>query len=298
MNPAKKLIAFILSVSMLVSLCPSFNVTFTAETMAITNPFTVGTGGSQSFRIPAMVTLSDGTIVAAADMRWNTTYDGGGLDTLVATSRDGGLTWTHTKANYLGDNGDAYNAQSSSFIDSCLTVAPDGKTVYLLCDLYPYGVALNGNGSQTLPSTEVGFNSDGYLKLRRDTDPENAYNYYLKDGKIYGSDGEVSGYSVDSYFNITYKNSEGVVELTSNLFYANSPFKVVRTGYLYLTSSSDGGEHWSAPTLLNLKNSSENVCLASPGNGITTSDDTIVFPVYSYSTSTQKLGFIYSVDGG
>ena len=32
MNPAKKLIAFILSVSMFVSLCPSFNVTFTAET--------------------------------------------------------------------------------------------------------------------------------------------------------------------------------------------------------------------------------------------------------------------------
>ena len=43
-------------------------------------PFVAGTAGSQNFRIPSMVTLSNGTIVAAADMRWNTTVDAGGLN--------------------------------------------------------------------------------------------------------------------------------------------------------------------------------------------------------------------------
>ena len=53
-------------------------------------PFPRGFGGSNSFRIPALVTLGDGTLVAAADARWNTTYDGGGLDTVTGVSRDGG----------------------------------------------------------------------------------------------------------------------------------------------------------------------------------------------------------------
>ena len=101
---------------------------------------------SNSFRIPSMVTLKDGTIVASADIRWNTTYDGGGLDTLVARSLDGGVSWSYVTANYLGDNGNVYNGSSSTaFIDPCLTVAADGQTVYMLCDLYPYGIALNGS---------------------------------------------------------------------------------------------------------------------------------------------------------
>ena len=53
-------------------------------------PFAAGTGGSQNFRIPAMVTLDDGTIIAAADARWNTSADAGGLDTIVSRSSDNG----------------------------------------------------------------------------------------------------------------------------------------------------------------------------------------------------------------
>ena len=86
-------------------------------------PFPQGTGGSNSFRIPALVTLSDGTIVAAADARWNTTYDGGGLDTIVSHSTDNGANWSFTFANYLGDNGNTYNgSMSTAFIDPALAV--------------------------------------------------------------------------------------------------------------------------------------------------------------------------------
>ena len=51
-----------------------------APGITLGEPFASGTGGSENFRIPAMVTLADGTLVAACDARWNHTGDGGGLD--------------------------------------------------------------------------------------------------------------------------------------------------------------------------------------------------------------------------
>ncbi len=256
------------------------------------NPFVTGTGGSNSYRIPALVTLSDGTLVAAADARWNTTYDGGGLDTVVSRSTDNGTNWSYTFANYLGDNGNVYNSSgSTSFIDPALAVTSN-DTIYMLCDLYPYGVALNGDGGQTAPSMNVGFNAAGDLKLKKPE--ETGYNYYLKNGKIYDSSNQiVEGYTVDEYFNIEGENTE------SNLFFSDSPYQVVRTGYLYLTTSTDKGETWSAPKLLNLKTDSERVCLVAPGRGTVTSDGEIIFPCYSYSggDASQSVSFIYSTNG-
>ena len=215
-------------VPMLTQVIPVFSVgAEEKEVEPITSPFTPETEflingkveKSQSYRIPSMVTLDDGTIVAAADIRWNTTYDGGGLDTLVARSTDGGKTWKYTVANYLGDNGNEYNAQSSTFIDPSLLVAKDGKTVYMLVDLYAYGVSLNGLwGEYSQPATDTGFDSNGNLKLS--DDDHNNYNYYLKDGKIYDSSNNVvEGYEIDAYFNITYTTQNGEIK-KSNLFFA------------------------------------------------------------------------------
>ena len=298
----KKITVFMLAAVTVLASVPVFSAKAENLSVNVTCPFESyvqfeaggSTVSSSSYRIPAMVTLDDGTMVAAADIRWNTTYDGGGLDTLTARSTDGGVSWTYTAANYLGDNGNAYNGSSSTaFIDPALVVAADGHTVYMLCDLYPYGIALNGSGN-TAPSYETGFTDEGYLKLSNNN--HRSYNYYLKDGQIYNSANKaVDGYTVDAYFNLLQNG-----EVVSNLFYADSPYKVVRTGYLYLTSSTDGGASWSEPALLNLKTSSEQVCLVGPGRGLTTAGGTMIFPIYSYSGSAsgQRMGFIYSNDGG
>ncbi len=301
MKKTQKLLALFMALTMLLGILPLSVSALTisekpADGTSVGAPFVKG-NPSTSYRIPAMVTTADGTIVAAADARWNTTYDGGGLDTIVARSEDKGANWKYTFANYLGDNGNVYNGSGSScFIDPCLIA--DGNTVYMLVDLYPYGVALNGSGN-VAPSTEVGFDSDGRLLLSGND--HSSYEYYLKDGKIYKSntwwtDEEVSGYTVDEYFNIT--DSTGY---TTNLFFSDSPYKVVRTGYLYLTKSTDAGATWSAPTLIpNVKTSSEMACLVGPGNGVKTADGALVFPVYSFNGSTegQRTGFIYSTDAG
>ena len=310
MSKKMRFLSFFLALAMVISSAPIVPVYAQEDSLAtgMTNPFdkniSFSLNGqlvkSDSYRIPSIVTLADGTVVAAADIRWNTTYDGGGLDTLVARSTDGGKTWSYNVANYLGDNGNQYNPHSTTFIDPNLLVAADGMTVYMLVDLYAYCVALNGNGSHVQPTADTGFDANGNLKLSDNS--HYSYNYYLKNGKIYDSSNNVvEGYEVDAYFNIAYtQNGENK---KSNLFFADSPFKVARTQYLYLTKSTDGGATWSEPNLLDVRAkakvaATENALLVSPGNSITTSGGIMVYPVYSYKTDgTQHVALIYSTDG-
>ena len=249
-------------------------------------PFPAGTGDSDNFRIPALVTLSGGKLVAAADARWDTSSDGYGLDTIASYSTDDGETWHYTFANYLGDHGNVSNTSSTAFIDPCL--ATDGDTVYMLVDLYPAG------GYISKISSGTGFDSDGHLLLKKSGD--SAYNYYLNGDKICSADGTaLTNYTVDKYFNLTDSNDN-----TTNLFFSNSPFQVLCTSYLYLTESTDGGKTWSEPTMLNpqVKYDNEYFYGVGPGRGLVTSTGRIIFPCYTYTTSDGNTSVIYSDDGG
>lgn len=262
-------------------------------------PFTKGTAGSNSFRIPALLTLDSGRVVAAADARWNSTVDGGGFDTIVSYSDDNGKNWNYSFVNYLGDNGNIYNGKNSScFIDPAL--ATDGKKVWMLCDLYPYGVALNGSKDIDPQIDKTGFDNDGNLLLTDDVHSYNPsqYNFHLnlQDLKIYdrNTNTVVDGYTVDKYFNI--KNADGTLD--TNLFFKDSPYKVQRTSYLYLVSSEDGGETFSAPQLLPLKNNTEKAYLVGPGRGLYTKNGTIIFPCYKHNGGIEYTSFVYSKDNG
>ena len=253
-------------------------------------PFKSNTAGSKYFRIPAMVTLDSGRIVAAADARWNHTGDAAGLDTLVSYSDDNGKNWHYTMANYLGDNGNVMNKASTAFIDPAL--ATDGKDVWMLVDLFPGGRGLNS--SEAAPKGEMAFDKSGNVLLKKQK--ESGYNYHLKDNGngysiVKNGGSAVSGVSVDSYFNIV-KNGE----VTGNIFFKNAEYQVVPTTFLYLTKSSDGGETWQAPKLLNVKGAKEQFLGVGPGRGLVTSTGRIIFPVYTWPT--ERTAFIYSDDQG
>ncbi|MGN0348523.1 MAG: exo-alpha-sialidase, partial [Roseburia sp.] len=125
-----------------------------------------------------------------------------------------------------------------------------------------------------------------------------SYDYYLnmQDRKIYSTAGiEETDYTVDGHFNIF--STDG--STNSNLFFQSSPFKVQRTSYVYLVKSTDGGENWSEPTLINLKQTRENGLYVSPGRGMYTEDGTIIFPCYGFTTSgAEYTCFLYSTDQG
>ena len=258
-------------------------------------PFPEGLGGSKYFRIPAMTSLSDGTLVAACDARWDHWGDGGGLDTLVSVSHDGGKSWQYSFPNYLGDNGDKLNDLSTAFIDPAL--ATDGQRIWMLVDLWPAGIALNTARYRPVPGGN-GFDEMGRLRLRM-ADPirigaegyaeaaaKADYAYALDLGTLELSP-HLEGYEVSPFFDI--RDPEGRV---TNLFCGDSPLKVYPADYLYLTYSDDGGEHWSAPELLDLKRENEEAFLVGPGNGAF-HDGKVIFSAYEHTLGFERCCLIW-----
>lgn len=265
------------------------------------NPFTPGEP-SQMFRIPNLVTLDDGTLVAQADARWNGGMDGGGNDSMVAVSTNNGATWDWQMLTYYPDNGDVFDPSSTSICDSAL--ATDGKTVYSLSTFFPAGYAINSASADNRPVGDKAFDSQGRLLLQKSG--ESGFNYYLgpfssddESGRaqIYTATGQpVDGYSVDHEFYL-YDNSGSK---QGTLFYSDCEFQTVKTTFLVFRSSSDGGKTWTPMKLLNVKNSGEQFYGVGPGRGAALPDGTIIFGCYSWngSESSQASSFIYSKDGG
>ena len=263
-------------------------------------PFLPGTGGSTYFRIPALAVLEDGTVAAACDARWDHWGDGGGLDTVVSLSRDGGRTWHFSFPNYLGDNGDIGNDLSTAFIDPAL--ATDGKRIWMLVDLWPAGIALNTARYRPVPGAS-GFDAQGRLRLRMD-DPvrigaEGYAGAAAKADYAYALDLEtlelsppLEGYEVSPFFDI--RDPEGRV---TNLFCGDSPLKVYPTDYLYLTYSDDGGESWSAPELLDLKREEEESFLVGPGAGAF-HDGKVIFSAYEHTLGYERCCLIWKDSRG
>lgn len=289
----------------------SENLTAEAEEITLadastqTQPFPSGTLDSRYFRIPAIVTLNDGTVVAAADARWNSSDDGGGIDTIVSISKDNGVAWTSSFANYLADNNKVYKVNSATFIDPAL--ASDGTKLYMLVDLFPAGYSNLGYSSSSnfdLQSTKNGFDSQGRLIISKGSGARSTTTggYYLgefgADGfaSIYDtSDDDVDDYKVDRWFNL-YKDEEKV----SNLYYYGADYQAFPVQYLYLTESTDGGQTWSAPKLLNLKQNGEVFCGVCPGSGYVTSSGRIIFLVYDCARifGSMQTSVVYSDDQG
>lgn len=286
-----------------------------ASTMKEDQPFASGTLGSDNFRIPALVTLSDGTLVAAADARWDHTYDGKNVDTMVAVSDDNGQSWTTSLVNYFADTENKENDTAASFIDPAL--ATDGKTVYLLVDVFPGGVNL----IDATCKTGTGYDSNGKLMLKNSKESE--YNYYVGDftngfAPVVKKDGTKTEYAVNERYDLYKKNEndEYVAEnyrndgndgayIAANVFYENAEFTVFPTSYLWLVKSTDDGKTWSAPQILNAQVKYENEAFlgVGPGRGVVTSDGTIYFSCYYHDgselgASSQRSSLIYSKDDG
>ena len=265
-------------------------------------PF-VSDNPSHWYRIPSMVTLDDGTIVAAADARWNGGMDGGGNDVITARSTDNGDTWSYTWAGYYGDNGNVFNKASTSYCDS--NIATDGKNLYMLSTFFASGVAINGTSANAQPSKDTGLDSQGRLLLARNGGD---YDYYV--GAV-GADGYASIYRTSDSTVVSGYKVNGEFELFKNdayvgcVWYSNCEFQAKKCQYLFFRTSTDGGKTWSAPSLVNARKSGEKFLGAGPGRAIVTDDGTICMPVYVYGDNTwgsgdasQATSFIYSKDHG
>lgn len=250
-------------------------------------PFPKGIGGCDNFRIPGIVTLKDGALIACADARWNQEKDGGGSVLVVSRSVDGGETWNYSFVGYLGDYGNAWNPNASTLMDPLIMT--DGDVLYLLADLFPAGYSISAESTKnTFSDVETGFDACGNLLLSNDG--RKSYSYYSKNGLIYSQNGQkVEEYRVDDWFHL-YKGETYV----GNLFFENAPFQVHPTSYIVMMTSKDGGVSFGAPRILNVKPKDKFWLVLGPGKGLVTKDGTLMFSAYD----GKCVYLFFSKDGG
>ena len=182
------------------------------------------------FRIPSLVTLPNGWIVAASDIRWTNTEDSpNNLDTIVSVSKDGGATWSWEAVNYFADFAPSqgptyygtYNGSSAwpaikdsaSFIDPSMVVDGSG-TLWMLVDLQPTNVNLNQNAQKA----GSGFDDNGYLMVGHI--PESEYAGIVKGGN--GLDAASSKVLAETYYEYRV-DINGIYGQNIRYFFQNAP---------------------------------------------------------------------------
>lgn len=306
----KQMLALLLTLTLL-ALCGVGAFAATAPQ----NPFDRGTLSCSEYRIPALLTLDDGSVVAAADLRWNHGTDAPqNLEIGVAVSSNGYSGWWYTVPNYFDDYADgAGSKQSAAYIDSALLQSESGR-VFLLSDLFLSGTgypnAQKGSGCVTV---------DGKSYIALTSKGSSDYSYYIApfDGDFapVKQNGRPTGYSVDTQYRL-YKDGAALTmaqkgdgdketgnRIAQSVFYADADLHVFPTPFLCLRHSDDGGKTWSAPTLLNpmVKKQSEAFLGVCPGRGVavkTEGGERLIFPVYSNENKIEHALTVFSDDGG
>ncbi len=308
----KKILSVILALAVLLSM---FVIVAFAE--SYNRPFYSGAVDSKTFRIPAIYTLDDGSVIAVADKRYDEGLDSpANIDIVYAISQNGYTDWKYGMLNHFEDYADgATSTKSASFIDSAVVQAGSGR-VFVISDAFPSGggsdYSKKGSGFAEIDGVKHMLLTSGNA-----TDKLSKFEYYIgefNDGfadvfTVNGS--ETTEYSVDEEFYlykngeplyIAQKSSEGI-SVHQNVYYSDSELCCLRTSYLWLRCSDDNGKTWSAPINLNafVKAEDETFLGIGPGRGFVTNVDgreRVIFCVYTKKGAKLSVSTIYSDDNG
>lgn len=301
-------------------------------------PFPAKTADSDHFRIPAISTLENGSLIAVADARYDvlsgdgSSPDGGGLDTIASVSDDGGKTWHYSFPIYFPDSRQNAGNRATTIIDPGIIVGPD-NTIYCIADVNPTGVTTMGGYRKPGCGTgyaEVHGEGDWRLALTADfqtkaktrPDADGAdYEYYVGDFTdgfapvLNMGDDSPSAYCVDEWYNLysidesgeraelTQTQVDSDTQIQQNVFFEGSALHVYETGYLFMVSSKDNGRTWDTPVILNTQikrkdDPNDQALLVSPGKGITTSCGDLVIGFYNWKPGREAASIAYSTDNG
>ena len=117
--------------------------------------FAGGDGISRNYRIPALATMADGTLVAVADRRLDSNKDlPGRIDVVCRTSSDGGYTWSpavevvvHDEGGGYGDPALGYDLASGDLV--CVVTHGNGLWESVMGDHAYINVVRSSDGGKT-----------------------------------------------------------------------------------------------------------------------------------------------------
>ena len=154
--------------------------------------FDAGFHDSISYRIPSLITLASGVVVAGADQRETIANDSpNSINFTVRRSFDGGHTWgdLQTVITYPG-----HGATGASVIDSCVVQDRRNGRLVVLIDHFPGGIGQ--------PNAEAGLGVDekGRYILH---DAEGATYTWMEDGAVTDAHGHETPFKVSERGDVT-----------------------------------------------------------------------------------------------
>ncbi|MDU0968538.1 MAG: sialidase family protein [Actinomycetaceae bacterium] len=256
--------------------------------------FDRGMEGAVSYRIPSLIALPSGRLVAGADQRIVIPNDAPNeIHFVVRTSDDGGDTWSdmRTVAAFPGGGRDG-----ASLIDSCLVYDAQRGRLDVIIDHFPGGIGQ----FNSVPGT--GFATDGRMELR---DAQGRTHLWDRATGVVEADGEPTPYRVEADGSVTY-DGQPCGRIFDKATGQTPGLTMVPTSYLMHFYSDDEGDTWSTPRHLNpaLKLDWMTFLGTGPGIGCQLTRGAhagrLVAPYYA-SEATGKFfsaGVLYSDDGG
>lgn len=257
--------------------------------------FYPGLNDSPFYRIPALLKLNDGTIVAGADQRLDTRSDWGKINPVLLFKNPGQDFTDFTKVIDM----DAKDTTDAPFnIDMCLLESND--KLYMLIDAFKSGGNFWAAKNQE-SYKDVG--GEKYLKIFDRDDNE----FYVKDdGSVYDSRDEKTNLSVQMTDTMPFTNLYNVYEddkVIGNIYKDTSAYQVHQTSHLWLTHSTDKGRTWQCPVDITRQVADPKMKFLGtcPGVGLALTSGRLLFPIY-YSIgddyNKENVALIYTDDKG
>ena len=268
--------------------------------------FDTGYHGALSYRIPSLLTLDSGVILAGADQRVSIPNDApNDINLVMRRSLDGGQTWEEMRT-LLSLPGTG--ALGASLIDSVLVQDHSTGRVICLVDQFPGGIG------QPNAVVGTGFDAQGRRVLHNRAGELFAIE---PDGTVVTAAGEPTDYRVVLSNDAATGARTGDVLLGGEaagsiyLAYEQAPEDCLfqhRSSHLLMITSDDDGATWSEPIDITAQVKADWMCFlgTGPGNAIQLTGPEhagrILVPVY-YSheaggTSFLSCAAIHSDDGG
>ena len=257
--------------------------------------FDAGFHNSISYRIPSLITLKSGVVVAGADQRETIANDSpNSINFTIRRSFDAGATWAdlQTVLSYPG-----HGATGASVIDSCVVQERRSGRLIVLIDHFPGGIG------QPNAAAGIGVDAKGRYLLHDGAGNQYTWN---EDGTVTDAAGEKTPYHVSERGDVTI-NDGGEEAPGGNVFLADGEdphqsLLTARTCFLQMIYSDDDGATWSAPVNLNqdVKEEWMSFCGTSPGTGVQLRSGRLVVPIYYNGEHKRHFSaaVVYSDDGG